>query len=299
MTPVGRVDVCPGGSHRGPWCCRGSQGRPWVVLVAVPWSAGARGPCAPAAGIVLHPHPGCARQRSPLAGCPRPLLPAELLRSGWCLGSRIQLLQLVAVQADRQRARVALDYTARAAAAQEAGDAGTELLSVPGRPSPSILGAAPVPEPRAELGIAAESRVLRGEPGASTAHGSSHAAGLGQLGLAPGTGIQRSQFCPWLFMGSRPGSLAFARVPWHQNICRRDGKTPEHQGWRALTAGGAQQSQFPPGRWPHCRSPVFVSLAAAIPAWLEGPEWGAVPFPACPTTSSGQSQSRETRSDLA
>lgn len=78
-------------------------------------------------------------------------------------------------------------------------------------------------------------------------------------------------------------------------------KTTEHCGGRkhrALKAGGARQSQFPPGRWPHCQSPTSASLArpqpAAIlpvqPQRLEEPWWGAVPFPACPPCPLGKAR---------
>lgn len=105
-------------------------------------------------------------------------------------------------------------------------------LAVPLYPS---LGERLCPELTAELGpggITAESGVLWWDPRESTApgtaHGNSHTSGLG-LGSGRGwqlPGIQSSQFCLWRFMGRRPGSLAFARVPWHQNTCRRDGKNP-------------------------------------------------------------------------
>lgn len=255
------------------------------------------GPCGTRGGIVLHPRPWAwlwPGVESPSRGAlgPFPPGPARGAAAGRCslsgrrLGTRIRLLQLVAVQADRQRARVALGYTDRAASEEEAGDAGAEFLSVPDRPSLSIPGAASVPRahgrarprrhhcrPRSAVGGTSEKHSSWELPTATATLLGWPERLLGQLGLGPGegwqlSGIQCSQFCRWRFMGSRPGSLAFTRVPWHQNTSRRDGKNPRaSEGkWRALTAAGARQSQFPPGRWSRCKSPGSASLACPQPA---------------------------------
>lgn len=147
---------------KGPWCPRGRDaagGVPWpyvggigryamerraVTRVRGPRGTQSRG-CSPFSPLGLAvagsgvPFPKCPRP-PPACSCPR-----SCCLSGWCLRSRIQLLKLVAVQVDRQRARVALDYTDRAASLKEAADAGTEFLSVLGCPPLSILRGTSVP----------------------------------------------------------------------------------------------------------------------------------------------------------
>lgn len=222
-----------------------------------------------------------------------------------------------------------MDYADRAASVKEAGDAGAEFLPVLGCPSLSILGGKMCPELTAELGpsgITAEPGVLWWDPRESTAPWNSPGeqphfwAGAGQNDCCGSWGWDQgeggssqassppSSVCGSLW-GAGQAAWPLLECPGTKTLAEGVEKNAEHQRgrkWRALTAGGAQQSQFPPGRWPHCKSSVPASLAcpqpAAIPsAWpkgLEEPWWGAVPFPACPTVSSGQSQSRETHSDL-